>query len=237
VVGRDSFSDYPAEAASVADIGGSMGNYNTEAIVALHPDLVLAAGTTATDVVVSLQKLGLTVFYINNPTTLKDMYATLETVGALTGHGAQAETLVSSLQARVAAVDAKVATATSRPTVYYELDATDPTKPYTSGSGTFVNQLIQESGGVNVFSQINDQWPQISLEQLVVANPSIVILGDSAYGTTPASFAARPGLVGLAAVKTMQIYPFDDDLVSRPGPRLVDGLEALAKLIHPELFK
>jgi iron complex transport system substrate-binding protein len=237
VVGRDTLSDYPPQARSLADIGGSMGTFDTEAIVALHPDLVLAAEINPPDLVASLQKLGLTVYYLKNPVTLDGLYANLETVGALTGYAAAAATFVASLKARVAAVDAKVATATTRPSVYYELDGTDPTKPYTSGGGTFVDQLIHQAGGVNIFTQLNTAWPQVSLEQLLVDNPQIILLGDSAYGETPDKVSGRPGWGSLLAVKNKQVYPFDDNLVSRPGPRLVDGLEALAKLIHPELFK
>jgi iron complex transport system substrate-binding protein len=237
VVGRDSFSDYPPEVKSIKDIGGSMGKYNIEAIVALHPDLVLAGEINTPEEVNSLQQLGLTVYYLPNPTTLEGMFANLETVGQLTGHSSAAATLVNSLKLRVAAVDARIKPVTSRPTVYYELDATDPTKPYTAGPGTFVDLLIARAGGNNVGKSLTSQWAQISMEQLVVANPSIIILGDSAYGTTPDSLKQRTGWGGLAAVQNGQIYPFDDNLVSRPGPRLVDGLEALAKLLHPEVFK
>jgi iron complex transport system substrate-binding protein len=237
VVGRDSFSDYPTEAKSIKDIGGSMGKYDTETIVALHPDLVLAGEINTPEQVNSLQQLGLTVYYLPNPTTLEGMFANLETVGQLTGHSSTAFTLVNSLKQRVAAVDAKMKPVTSPPTVYYELDATDPTKPYTAGPGTFVDLLIARAGGTNVGKSLTSQWAQISLEKLVVANPSIIILGDSAYGTTADSLKQRPGWGGLAAVQNNQIYPFDDNLVSRPGPRLLNGLEALANLLHPDLFK
>jgi iron complex transport system substrate-binding protein len=237
VVGRDTFSDYPPQAKSVPDIGGSMGNFNTEAILALHPDLVLAGEIDSFDLVASLEKLGLQVYYLKNPVTLDEMNANLETVGQLTGQSGQAAALVASLQARVALVDSKIALAVSHPTVYYELDGTDPSKPYTSGGGTFVDQLIQRAGGVNVFSQLKDQWPQVSLEQLLVDNPQIILLGDSAYGETPDKVIARPGWGSLQAIKNNQVFSFDDNLVSRPGPRLVDGLEALARMIHPELFK
>jgi iron complex transport system substrate-binding protein len=237
VVGRDSFSDYPPEAKSAKDIGGSMGKYNTEAIVALHPDLVLAGEINTPELVNSLQQLGLTVYYLPNPTTLEAMYANLETVGQLTGHQSQAGTLVNALKQRVAVVDAKIKPLNSSPSVYYELDATDPTKPYTAGPGTFVDLIISRAGGTNIGKSLTSMWPQISLEKLVVANPAVIILGDSAYGTTPASVKQRSGWSGLAAVQTGQIYPFDDNLVSRPGPRLVDGLEALAKLLHPDAFK
>ena len=233
VVGRDSFSDYPAEVKSIKDIGGSMGKYNSEAIVALHPDLVLAGEINTPELVNSLQQLGLTVYYLPNPTTLEGMFANLETVGQLTGHSSNAATLVKSLQARVVAVDAKIKPLTSSPSVYYELDATDPTKPYTAGPGTFVDLLISRAGGKNIGDRLASQWAQISLEQVVVSNPAIIILGDSAYGTTADSVKQRSGWGGLAAVQNNQIFPFDDNLVSRPGPRLVDGLEALAKLLHP----
>ena len=124
-----------------------------------------------------------------------------------------------------------------RPTVYYELDGTDPSKPYTAGPGSFVDALIARAGGANIGATLSSQYAQISLEQLLVANPDLILLGDSAYGTTPESVKQRSGWGGLTAVKNGNIFPFDDNLVSRPGPRLVDGLEALAKLLHPDLFK
>jgi iron complex transport system substrate-binding protein len=236
VVGRDEASNYPEAAASVPTVGG-WGGFSNEAIVALKPDLVLAGGITSPELVASLEQLGLTVYLLPNPTTLEELFTNLETVGALTGHDADAATLVASLKARVAAVDAKVATVTSRPTVFYEFDATDPTKPYTYGPGTFGDLLIQRAGGTNIGAQLPDPWAQISLEQLVVANPEMLLLGDAAYGETPEKVSARPGWETLSAIKTGKVFPFNDDLVSRPGPRLVDGLEALAKLLHPELFK
>jgi iron complex transport system substrate-binding protein len=121
--------------------------------------------------------------------------------------------------------------------VYYELDATDPGNPYTPGPGSFVDQLITLAGGKNVGADLSSQWAQISVENLLVKNPDLIILGDSAYGTTVDQVAARTGWDKLSAVQEKHIYTFDDNLVSRAGPRMVDGLEALAKLIHPELFK
>jgi len=240
VVGRDTFSDYPDAAQSVQDIGGSMGEYNTEAIVALQPDLVLAGGINPTELVASLEQLGLTVYFLPNPETLEEMFANLETVAKLTGHEAEAAVLVDSLKARLAALDAKIATVSNRPTVYYELDATDPTKPYTAGRAgptNFVDALITRAGGTNIGSQMQSEWPQISLEQLVVDDPQVILLGDAAYGETPETVAARPGWDVLSAVRDGHVYPLDYHLVSLPGPRLVDGLETLAKLLHPDLFK
>ena len=236
VVGRDQLSDFPAEAANVTDIGSSFEALNTELIVSLQPDLVLAAEINTPEQIKQLEDLGLTVYYLKNPVTLEEMYGNLELVAQLTGHEAEATTLIESLKARVAAVDEKIAPLSSRPNVFYELDATDPAKPYTAGKGTFINLLIDRAGGFNIASDI-DGYPQLSLEQVVAADPAFIILGDAAYGVTPESIASRPGWENLSAVKNNQIFPFDDNLVSRPGPRLVDALEELAKLMRPELFQ
>lgn len=235
VVGRDEFSDYPAESATVESVGGSMGEYSVEAIVALKPDLVLAAEINTPELVKQLENLGLTVYYLKNPKTIEEMYTNLGIVGQLSGHDTTA--LVDALKARVQAVDEKIATAAERPAVFYEIDATDPAKPYTYGPGTFGDLLISRAGGFNIGGQLTDPYPQISLEQIVVSNPALILLGDAMWGTTPESVLARPGWETVAAVQSASVFPIDDNLISRPGPRLVDGLEALAKLIHPELFQ
>jgi iron complex transport system substrate-binding protein len=237
VVGRDEFSDYPSEVKSLPSVGGSMGKYDTEAVVNLKPDLVLAASINTPELVQSLEKLGLTVYMLPNPTTMGEMYQNLDTVAKLTGHEAEAANLIDSLKRRVAAVDSKIAAVKERPLVYYELDATDPNAPYTAGPGSFVDQLIQEAGGQNVGSILKDQWAQISVEQLIVKNPDIIMLGDAAYGVSVDQLKQRAGWSAIKAVQDGKIYTFDDNTVSRPGPRLVDGLETMAKLIHPELFK
>jgi len=236
VVGRDQLSDFPEEAATVTDIGSTFDALNTESIVSLKPDLVLAAEINTPEQVKQLEDLGLTVYYLKNPHTLEEMYGNLEVVAQLTGHKEEAAALIESLKARVAAVDEKIAPISSRPNVFYELDATDPAKPYTAGKGTFITQLIDRAGGYNIASDL-EGYPQLSLEQVVVADPAFIILGDARYGVSPESIAQRPGWENLSAVKNGQILPFNDDLVSRPGPRLVDALEELAKLLRPELFQ
>lgn len=237
VVGCDEFSDYPAEVKSLPSIGGSMGKYNTEAIVSLKPDLVLATSINTADQVQSLEKLGLTVYLLPNPTTMEEMYQNLETVAQLTGRQAEAAKLVNSLKSRVAAVDSKIAAVKERPLVYYELDATDPNAPYTAGPGSFVDQLIKEAGGQNAGSTLKDQWAQISVEQLLVENPDIIILGDAAYGVSADQVKRRAGWSNMKSVKDGKIFTMDDNTVSRPGPRLVDGLETMAKMFHPELYQ
>ena len=236
VVGRDQLSDFPEEAKSVADIGSTFEALNTELIVSLKPDLVLAAEINTPEQVKQLEDLGLTVYYLKNPLTLEEMYDNVQLVAQLTGRTQEAAALIESLKARVAAVDEKIAPISSRPGVFYELDATDPAKPFTAGKGTFITQLIDRAGGHNIASDL-EGYPQMSLEQVVASDPAFIILGDARYGITPESIADRPGWENLSAVKNGKVLPFNDDLVSRPGPRLVDALEELAKLLRPELFQ
>jgi iron complex transport system substrate-binding protein len=177
------------------------------------------------------------VYYLKNPLTIEEMYGNLEIVAQLTGHEKEAGELAESLKKRVAAIDEKLMPLSSRVPVFYEIDATDASKPYTYGPGTFGDLLISRAGGYNIGGSLTDAYPQISLEQLVVANPAVIVLGDSMWGVTPESVKERPGWETIAAVQNDLIFPFDDNLVSRPGPRLVDGLEQLAKLLRPELFE
>lgn len=237
VIGRDDFSDYPVEAKALPSIGGSNSKYNLEAIAALKPDLVLAAELNTPEQVKALEGLNLNVYYLKNPTDLDGLYANLETVATLTGKQVETEKLVAGLKSRVAAVQKAVENVKQTPTVYYELDATDPSKPYTSGPGTFVDTLIHMAGGKNVASDLGSAWAAISSEALIAKNPDIILLGDGAYGVTIESLSQRPGWANIQALVDKRVYVFDDNTVSRPTPRLVDGLETLAKLIHPEAFQ
>jgi iron complex transport system substrate-binding protein len=237
VIGRDSFSNYPESVKNLQDVGGSMGDYSMEKITSLNPDLVVATEINTPEQVKSLEDLGLKVYYIKNPVQLDGLYPILTTVGKLTGHDKEAADLVKSLTARVDKVVKTIAKAKDKPLVFYELDGSDPAKPWTSGPNTFMDQLVQMAGGINVGASMKDAWAQISLEELLVKDPNIILLGDAAYGMTAEQVASRAGWKSLSAVKNNVIFAFNDDMASRPGPRMVDGLEALAKLIHPELYK
>ncbi len=238
VIARDSFSDFPEQALAVADIGGGFGEIDTETLVSLEPDLVLAAEINPVENVQMLEDLGLKVFYLSNPKELDGLYENLRTVARLVGHEAETEGLIESLKLRVSTIEEKVSSLQERPLVFYELDGTDPSAPWTSGPGTFIDLLLTKAGGENLGNTLDSEWVQISVEELITQNPDVILLGDYTWGgITPEDIAARPGWEVIAAVQNEQVYTFDDNLVSRPGPRMVDGLEALAELLHPELFQ
>lgn len=238
LVGRDSLSDYPVESQSVADIGESTGPDFISAVVALKPDLVVAGDEITADQVAELQAQGLTVYFINYPKDFEGLYQTIRNIGALTGKDSEAEALVQSLAARVIKVQTDVKKITNRPMVYLELDATDPYNPITSGRGSMIDLMISMTGGENAASSLKGDGARISLKELTKQNPDLILLansGDSGIGL--AQIKARPGWSDIKAVENSQIYSVNGDLFKIAGPRLVDGLEMLLRLMHPELYR
>lgn len=238
VVAVDDFSDFPAEVKTLPKVGGSNGTYNVEQIVALKPDLVLAAGITTPEAINKLEELKLTVVVLGTAqTTLDSIFSDITLAGQISGRADQATRLVAAMKQKLEALKIKIGTAATKPLVYWELDATDPTKPFSVGPGNFVGDLIALAGGTNVFAGADSAFPQVSAEQVVAAKPEVIILSDAAYGISVESVKQRAGWQDIPAVKQARVEPIDDNLVSRPGPRVVDGLEATMKIIHPELFK
>jgi len=237
VVGRDEYSLYPEEALKVASVGALWEELPAEAILAIEPDLVVAAQIISEDQVLALRELGLNVYWQANPTTYKELFENLRDFARLTGHEDETEALIADLEARVRTVDEKIAYAETTPSVFYELDATDPSNPWTTGSGTFIDYIITTAGGKNAASALEGEYAQISSEQLITVNPDIILLADAPYGTTPESVAERPGWDVITAVAENALYPIDPNMMSVPGPRLVDALEETARLLHPELFE
>lgn len=237
IVGVDYSSDYPEEIKAVEKITNFDMSINIEKILSLNPDLVLAAELTSMDQIRSIEALGIPVFYLQNPENFDELPAHIEKVGKITGQFEEAQKLASELDDRIQAVDDLLADCVeSTPSVFYEIDSTDPTKPWTTSSGTFVDNMISKAGGANVAADLVGLYVQLSLEYLMISDPDFIILGDSKVGITADSVAQRTGWNALKAVQNNSVFEFNDDLGSRPGPRLVDGLEQLAKILHPECF-
>jgi iron complex transport system substrate-binding protein len=237
IVGREEYSTYPDEALDITSVGSLWEGLPFEAIVALEPDLVIAPQIISPEQVTSLEDLGLTVFWQANPDDFEGLYTNLTEMATLTGHEDDAVTLIEAISQRVAAVEAIIATIDNRPTIFYELDATDPLNPFTTGGGTFIDTLITMAGGTNIGAVLDGDYAMISSEEVILQNPEVILLADAPYGITPESVAERPGWNVISAVQNGKVFPFDPFLVSVPGPRMVDGLEAMAKLLHPDLFK
>lgn len=235
LVGVTDFDDYPAEVTSVAKVV-NFAQVDLEAVVAADPDVVLAAGNelTPTTVIDQLVDLGLPVIVLY-PESLDEVAADIELVGMALGRDEAAAALVDDMQARVDAVESAVA-GLDRPRTFYEVSVFEGTI-YTAGEGSFLASLIDVAGGEPITGDALST--SIEIEDLVAEDPELILLGDATYDAsiTPESVAARPGWDAMRAVVDGNVAVVTDDLViTRPGPRIVDGLEALARAIHPDAF-
>jgi iron complex transport system substrate-binding protein len=235
VVGVTDFCDYPEEAKAIEQVGTYF-DPNIEMILSLSPDLVLAVADLPADIIAKLEELGIPA-PILDPSDLEGILADIQLVGKATGAEREAEALISEMRERIAAVTEKAGGAKERPDVFCEIDATDPSKPWTTGPGSFMDAMIRLSEGTNVAADAESAWVQLSAEEIIAKDPEIIILADAEYGVTAESVKERPGWEVITAVKEGAIFDIDDDLISRPGPRIVDGLEAVARIVHPELFE
>jgi iron complex transport system substrate-binding protein len=227
VVGVTDYCDYPPEALNKTKVGG-YATPDIEKIVALNPDLVLVAYGTPMDVINSMVGLGLTVFGLKT-TDLDDLLNDIRTIGKITGKEAKANALTSEMESKIQAVTNQTEELEQRPRVFY-IVWNDPL--WTAGSGTFINELIEKAGGVNICQNITG-YTTISIEEVVARDPEIIITSELSY-----DWAINASeLASTNASKTERIYTLDDNLVQRPGPRLVEGLEWFAYLIHPEIFE
>ncbi len=230
VVGTDDFSDEPAAAKSKEHVGGV--KVSLEKVVSLKPDLIVTV-KFSDGTIEALTQTSAAVLVID-PQNAGDVARTATLLGQAVG--ANGAKLAADIQAQLDAVKAKTANA-SKPKVFHEIDASDLTKMYTVGPGSFIDDLIKLAGGTNIAAAAKTQYPTISAEEVVRADPDIVVLADAAYGTTLEQVIARPGWSALTAVKNKRVYPVSGNLYSRPGPRLGQAAEEYAKLVHPELFK
>ena len=235
LVGRDDYSDYPEAALEVPSIGDTYADLNVEAIVGLNPDLVLAADITPPEQIEALESVDLTVFVVGNPQGFEDLFANIELVGALTDRVTAADALVAVLRATYQQIIE--ATANVEPvSVFYEVDGSDQNAPWTTGTGTFQQTVFDLVGGDNIAAEIQG-WGQLSLEEIVLRDPQVIIFGSGPFvPTTVDNLVARPGWGDLSAVTEGRVFSIDTDLVDLPGPRLVEGLRQLALMLHPGLF-
>ena len=231
-VGGTDADDFPAEAAALADVATYTG-VDVERIVALEADLVLAAGSgfNPPESIRRLRSLGIPVIVVDAP-DVDAVLADIELIGQAIGEWPAALALTAGLRDRIAEISAATARTGVRPRTFYELDASSGI--FGPAKDSVWAQMIELAGGEPITTDDPNVYA-ISLERLVAADPEVIILGDAAYGVTPEIVAARPGWGGMTAVRNGAIYPVDDVIVTRPGPRLADGLLALARAIHPDL--
>jgi len=230
VVGTDRFSDFPEQVKALPRIDYS--NPNVEAVAALRPDLVIAA-TRQRTLVPTFEQAGFRILLLEEPSTVTGVIERVRLIGGIVDRVGPAEEMAGRMQARVAAVTDKVKGLSAGPRVYHEIDP----KRFSAAPSSFVGDLYTLLKARNVAPAGASAFPQMSDEAIIQADPEVIVLGDGQFpGGTPDDVKRRPGWTVITAVKNDRVYAVEDSLVSRPGPRIVEGLEQVAKLLYPERF-
>jgi len=236
VMAVSEYCNYPLEAQNKMTIGG-FSTANIEKVVSLKPDLVLATGGVQEAVVEELGRLGLTVIALNAK-SIENVLENIRLVGKAAGQLEVARELTTKLEQRTKAVTdkAKDLPDSQRPRVFYEIQY-EPLM--TAGPGTFIDNLIHLAGGVNIASDAAAKYPVYNLETLIERNPEVIIIsvGHGSIAASVEAVKSRKRWQILDAVKNNRVYGINADLVSRPGPRIVDGIEEMARFMHPDLFR
>ena len=235
LVGVTSYDDYPPDA-KTKPIVSDYSTVDLEKIVNAKPDLVLADNIQKNDTIPALEKLGITV-YTMTPNNTDGIFNEIKVLGRITGKTQAADNLVSNLQTRIQAVADKTAKLTDaeKPRVLF-VTWYDPI--WTAGTDTMIQYLIDQAGGTNIAGDLYG-YATITLESVIQRNPQVIVVMSS-MGTQNASLdfiKSNEQFQSTDAVKNGRVYEIDADIFGRTTPRIVDGLETLAKIIHPELFK
>jgi iron complex transport system substrate-binding protein len=204
---------------------------NLEAIAGYEPDLVYVFSNTD-NIVEALRRIDTPVLYRALPTSLEGVLDEIELFGRLTGREAEAQELILSMRQRMDIVKERIADVDQGPRIFHELDAMYFTVSPDSFIGDFYNLLKAE----NIAEGATGEYPQLSAEVIIERDPEVIVLADEAAGVTAESVKERPGWNQISAVTNGRVCVVDPDIVSRPGPRIADALEALAECLYPERF-
>lgn len=235
IVGVTTFANYPAAALNKEKIG-TITDPNIEKIISLKPDLVVAAGINKMETIQKLKELGISVvgFY---PSKIDDIFIEFKRLGKITGKEETARELVTDLYIKIGQIQLlvdKELKNKARQKVFYEI-WNQPL--YTAGKNTFIDDVITIAGGINIGSKAPGNWPQYSLEMLLIEDPDIYISSphSSTVQVTEDLIKKRPNYRALKAINNNRIYIVNQDLISRPSPRIIEGIKEITSAIFPEL--
>ncbi|MFC1843587.1 ABC transporter substrate-binding protein [Thermodesulfobacteriota bacterium] len=232
LVGVTRYSTYPSEAKSLPKVGSYV-RLDIEKIVTLKPDLCIAIKDgNPKHIVDKIVSLGIPV-YVIDPRNLLQIMDTITRIGSLLHAEQAAAKLVADMEKRIECVKAKVQKGSFKPRVFFQIDA-EPL--FSAGTNTFIHELIELAGGINTAAG-EDPYPRYSWEDILMLQPEIVLISSMAGGLAPEDLVRSwKKWDQLSAVNNDKVFVVEADLFDRPTTRLVDGLEVIAAIIHPELF-
>lgn len=236
VIGLTENDNYPEVTAKVEKVGGF--DLNIEKIISLNPDLVLAhesLGASAEPGLQQIEDAGITVLVINDAQDFEDVYDTISVIGKATGTTEKANQLTEEMETSLAEIKEKASTVGEKKSVFIEVSPAPDI--FTPGKNTFMDVMLQAINAENASGDL-EGWASLDQESIVERNPDVIVTTYGYYTeNTVEQVISRDGWADVTAVKNKQVVDVHSDLVTRPGPRLVEGVEELAKAVYPEVFK
>lgn len=236
IIGVSDYCNYPVAATKLPKLGGM--TFNAEKILDLKPDLILLHTSqvkTQKEAIALFKKTGVNVVVVNDAKSFNDAYNDIRIIGKAVGASKKAESMINAMKAKMNAITEKSKQVKVKRKVWIEVDTWGGL--WTTGSQTFMNEMISTIGAINVAKSYKG-WVSLSEEKVVELRPQVVILTYGEYDKDAVkNVLSRKAWQNIPAVKERKVYTVTNDTVVRPGPRLIDGVEALAKAVYPEIYK
>ncbi|MCZ8534508.1 ABC transporter substrate-binding protein [Psychrobacillus psychrodurans] len=233
IVGATEYDTYPAEALEIERVSDSVA-FNAERITELNPDVVIAYTIGQEEALQLLEEAGLKVFVIESATSFEDVYGDIKQLATVMGVEEKGQEIITSIQTTIQEVQEKVETAAVLKKVYYEISPSPDI--YTTGSKTFQQEILAAASVDNVFSD-KEGWISVSEEDVIAKNPEIILTTSNYIEDATGEIKSRAGWDKIPAVQNDSVFLVDGDVISRPGPRIGEAVELVAKTVYPELFK
>ncbi|MFJ7512415.1 ABC transporter substrate-binding protein [Peribacillus simplex] len=233
VVGVTDFDNYPEEAKNIEHVSDSV-NINAEKIIALKPDAIIAYTIGDEATLKPLEDAGIPVFIIKSAANFDDVYGDIGQIAKVMGVAEKGDELVKDIKSQIASVEEKVETLNEKEQTYFEISPAP--EIYTAGAETFQHEILDTAGIKNIF---DDQkgWVKVSDEEIVKRNPKSIITTATYTDDAVGEIKSRKGWEDIDAVKNDDVHLLDENVMSRPGPRIGEAVELAAKTVYPDLFK
>ncbi|UOR10870.1 ABC transporter substrate-binding protein [Halobacillus amylolyticus] len=235
VVGVSDNDNYPEQVNEIDKVGGMQ--INTEKVLSLKPDLVLAHGSSAHNFQAAIDQIrnaGIPVYVVKNASDFKGVYETIQSVGKLVDEQEKAESIVTGMKEKLKGIKEKASDIKDPKSVFVEVSPAP--EIYTTGTGTFMNQMLQAINAENAAAG-QEGWVKMNEEAIINLQPDVIITTYGYYTEKPVEkVLSREGWEEVPAIEKKQVYDVHSDLVTRAGPRLIEGVERLAEAVYPETF-
>jgi len=237
IIGVSDYDNYPKEALEIQKVGAQ--DINAELVLSLLPDIALVTDyhyESHPEILKQFEEAGIDVIVVGGAESFEDTYDNIEMIASATGTTDQAEEIITDMKDRLQAIkDKAAAEITDKKRVWVEVSPAPDI--FTTGQNTFMHEMLESIQAVNV-AEDQEGWVKLNEEEIVKLNPDVIITTYGYYVENPAEqVLSRKGWAEVPAVKNGNVFDVDNDTVTRPGPRLIEGVETLAELIYPEVFK